>query len=124
MGDDIAEDDSAQEEAESESAQEEAESEFEPASSRGGGKEELACASVDAGWKGFCTAFVSILEKSLPEGDTPILADTTIEKKLQEKKNDLKEKKMISLQRKELKDQGHALPDIMKKNFEMELRKI
>merc|ERR1712125_247818 len=47
-----------------------------------------------------------------------------IERKLQEQKTELKEKKMLSLQRKELKDQGHTVPDITKKDFEMQLRKI
>merc|ERR1711964_913404 len=55
---------------------------------------------------------------------TPVLVETEVEKKLLEQKAEFKEKKMLSLQRKELKDQGHAKPDVTKHGFEMELRKI
>jgi len=79
---------------------------------------------VDSGWKGFSAAFSSIMERDLEKADAPVLADTTIENKILERKAEMKEKRMKSLANKALKDQGHEMPDIINKTFEMQLRKI
>merc|ERR1712048_193142 len=66
----------------------------------------------------------SIMERDLKELDAPVLAQTQLEQKIKERKAEFKEKKMLSLQRKGLKDQGHTKPEITEKTFEMQLRKI
>eukprot|EP00440_Ansanella_granifera_P020345 gb/GFBE01022100.1/.p1 GENE.gb/GFBE01022100.1/~~gb/GFBE01022100.1/.p1 ORF type:complete len:211 (+),score=81.64 gb/GFBE01022100.1/:1-633(+) len=85
--------------------------------------EQIAKVTGAAGWKGFCTAFASIMARSLTLPDAPVLAETEIEQKLRERKAEFKEKKLQSLENKAVKDQGHALPDITQKNFELQLRK-
>merc|ERR1712183_372713 len=77
-----------------------------------------------AAWKGFCKAFASIMARSLENPKAPVLLETKVEAKLLEKKAEFKEKKMLMLQAKVLKDQGHTVPDITKKAFEMQLRKV
>eukprot|EP00441_Pelagodinium_beii_P012561 CAMPEP_0197682926 /NCGR_PEP_ID=MMETSP1338-20131121/97192_1 /TAXON_ID=43686 ORGANISM="Pelagodinium beii, Strain RCC1491" /NCGR_SAMPLE_ID=MMETSP1338 /ASSEMBLY_ACC=CAM_ASM_000754 /LENGTH=156 /DNA_ID=CAMNT_0043264443 /DNA_START=45 /DNA_END=512 /DNA_ORIENTATION=+ len=57
------------------------------------------------------------------EKDTPVLAETEVEEKLQAKKLEFKEKRLQSLENKAEKDKGHEKPDITKKNFELQLRK-
>merc|ERR1719291_610982 len=100
--------------------------------SRGGGETmEAAAAGVgeslapalEGGWKGFCSAFVSIMSRELDQAAPPVLCDTQVVQKLKEKREELKEKRILALQRKALKDQGHTLPDITKKAFELSLRK-
>merc|ERR1712151_437853 len=54
----------------------------------------------------------------------PVLVETQLEQKIKERKAEFKEKKMLSLDRKGLKDQGHKKPEITEKTFEMQLRKI
>merc|ERR1712151_986227 len=54
----------------------------------------------------------------------PVLVETQLEQKIKERKAEFKEKKMLSLDRKGLKDQGHKKPEITEKSFEMQLRKI
>lgn len=79
---------------------------------------------VDAGWKGFCTAFISIMSRSLKDGAAPVLSETQVESKIREKKAEMKEKKLLAAQNKGVKDQGHNAPDITKNGFEIQLRKL
>jgi len=86
--------------------------------------EEEKVPSGDAGWKGFCTAFRNIMGRTVEEGKVPILCDTKVTETLKARKAEFKEKRMLSMQKKAEKDKGHTLPDITKKGFEMQLRKI
>jgi len=64
------------------------------------------------------------MSRELDKDTPPVLCDTQIVQKLREKKEEFREKRLLAQQRKALKDQGHELPDITKKAFEMNLRKI
>ncbi|CAK9046524.1 unnamed protein product [Durusdinium trenchii] len=77
----------------------------------------------EAGWKGFCTAFTNILSRELKTSQTPILAETEVEEKLQKSKAEFKEKKLQALENRVEKDKGHEAVNILEKNFEMQLRK-
>lgn len=76
----------------------------------------------EAGWKGFCTAFASILSREMKTSQ-PILAETEVETKIQQRKVEFKEKRLQAMQNRVPKDKGHAAVDILEKNFEMQLRK-
>ncbi|CAK0902373.1 unnamed protein product [Prorocentrum cordatum] len=86
--------------------------------------DKAAAPALEGGWKGFCRAFASIMSRELDQKAPPVLCDTQIAQKLKEKREELKEQRALALQRKALKDQGHTLPDITQKAFEMNLRKI
>eukprot|EP00490_Sorites_sp_Unknown_P014507 CAMPEP_0114650502 /NCGR_PEP_ID=MMETSP0191-20121206/7712_1 /TAXON_ID=126664 /ORGANISM="Sorites sp." /LENGTH=204 /DNA_ID=CAMNT_0001864389 /DNA_START=26 /DNA_END=637 /DNA_ORIENTATION=+ len=77
----------------------------------------------EAGWKGFCTAFASILSRELKNPQAPVLAETQVEEKIKQSKAEFKEKKLHAMENKVQKDKGHAAVDILEKNFEMQLRK-
>ena len=77
----------------------------------------------EAGWKGFCTAFANILSRELPQSSSPVLAETEIERKLKESKEESKAKRLHAAENRAVKDKGHSLPDIAQKNFEVQLRK-
>merc|ERR1719400_2461514 len=64
------------------------------------------------------------MSRNLKNPETPILSETPIAHNLKVKKAEFKEKKMLSLQQKALKDPGHVLPDITKKSFEAQLRQV
>eukprot|EP00929_Paragymnodinium_shiwhaense_P041822 TRINITY_DN21716_c0_g1_i1.p1 TRINITY_DN21716_c0_g1~~TRINITY_DN21716_c0_g1_i1.p1 ORF type:complete len:176 (+),score=77.92 TRINITY_DN21716_c0_g1_i1:74-601(+) len=78
-----------------------------------------------SGWKGFGAAFSSVLDRDIKENvAAPVLAETQVEKKIKEKKAEMREKKLQSLAKKAEKDKGHAKPDITQKAFELQLRKV
>ena len=77
----------------------------------------------EAGWKGFCTAFASILSRELENSQTPVLAETQVEEKIKQSRAEFKEKRLQAMENKIQKDKGHAAVDILEKNFEMQLRK-
>ena len=92
-----------------------------------GGEEETPASGVgkveEAGWKGFCTAFASILSRELQNSQAPVLAETQVEEKIRQSKAEFKEKRLQAMENKVQKDKGHAAVDILEKNFEMQLRK-
>eukprot|EP00438_Fugacium_kawagutii_P029010 Skav204724 [mRNA] locus=scaffold1549:180140:180904:+ [translate_table: standard] len=77
----------------------------------------------EAGWKGFCTAFASILSRELKNPQGPVLAETQVEEKIRQSKAEFKEKRLQAMENKVQKDKGHAEVNILEKNFEMQLRK-
>eukprot|EP00930_Biecheleria_cincta_P075832 TRINITY_DN63034_c0_g1_i1.p1 TRINITY_DN63034_c0_g1~~TRINITY_DN63034_c0_g1_i1.p1 ORF type:complete len:216 (-),score=69.59 TRINITY_DN63034_c0_g1_i1:65-712(-) len=87
-------------------------------------KKQAAASDVASAWKGFCSAFASIMARAIEKSDAPVLAETEIEQKLQQRKAEFKERRLSALENKAEKDKGHVLPDITQKNFEMHLRKM
>merc|ERR1712039_581899 len=79
---------------------------------------------VDSAWKGFSSAFNSIMERDLAKPSAPVLSETLVEKELSDKKAEYKEKKQLAEKERSLKDQGHALPDTMDKAIELQLRRV
>lgn len=77
-----------------------------------------------AGWKGFCTAIASIMARTVEAPEAPVLCETNDVKRAQDQKTEARDKRLEALRAKALKDQGHTVPDITKKAFEAQLRKI
>mmetsp|Transcript_17939 Transcript_17939/g.28256 ORF Transcript_17939/g.28256 Transcript_17939/m.28256 type:complete len:223 (-) Transcript_17939:45-713(-) len=95
-----------------------------PAKERKQDASEVGTSTLDSDWKGFCTAFTSIMERSLSTQSTPVLCETQVEKKLKEEKAEKKEKRQLADKERSLRDQGHALPSASSKDVELELRRI
>jgi len=81
-------------------------------------------AVVVTGWKGFCSAFASLLSRELDMPDTPILSETAASKRIEDRRAEDKERKALAQQSRVQKDKGYVAPDITKKGFEMQLRKV
>lgn len=116
----------AKEEAEGEGADEGAEDEAADGQEQAEDAAEDAASgpSGPAGWKGFCTAFASIMARAVEKPEAPVLCETQVLQKIKEKKAEAKERHLLSVEQKATRDQGYTMPDITQKNFEMQLRKI